>query len=163
MSRRRCFLWGTARFPIWNRSGTSSFTSSVTIAGRRIKVPSKPKRPCSYPGCPKLTHGRFCEEHEKKESQRYEKYDRDPAVKKRYGRAWKRIRDRYIAQHPLCEQCLKQNKVTPAEEVHNILPLSRGGTHCEDNLMSLCTPCHSKITALDGDRWTPKKRDYPEG
>lgn len=121
-------------------------------------MPTKPKRPCSHPGCPKLTDGRYCHEHQLLENKRYEKYDRDPAVKKRYGRAWKRIRDRYIAQHPLCEQCLKQNKVTAAEEVHHILPLSRGGTHCEDNLMSLCTPCHSKITASDGDRWTPKHR-----
>ena len=41
-------------------------------------VPTKPKRPCSYPGCPKLTDGRFCEEHAKAEAKRYEKYDRDP-------------------------------------------------------------------------------------
>lgn len=55
-------------------------------------MPKKPKRPCSFPGCPKLTDGRFCEEHEKLENKRYEKYDRDPAVRRRYGRAWKRIR-----------------------------------------------------------------------
>lgn len=56
-------------------------------------MPRKPKRPCSYPGCPNLTYGRFCPEHEKKEAKRYEKYDRDPNTKRRYGRAWKRIRD----------------------------------------------------------------------
>ena len=28
-------------------------------------MPRKPKRPCSYPGCPNLTDGRFCEEHSK--------------------------------------------------------------------------------------------------
>ena len=60
-------------------------------------MPRKPKRPCSYPGCPKLTGGRFCEEHAKLEAQRYEKYDRDPETKRRYGRAWKRIRDSYAA------------------------------------------------------------------
>ena len=64
-------------------------------------MPTKPKRPCSYPGCPKLTDGRFCEEHAKAEAKRYEQYDRDPAVRRRYGRAWKRIRDRYIQEHPL--------------------------------------------------------------
>ena len=26
-------------------------------------MPYKPKRPCSYPGCPRLTSGRYCEEH----------------------------------------------------------------------------------------------------
>ena len=61
-------------------------------------MPKKPKRPCSYPGCPKLTDSRFCEEHAKAEAKRYEKYDRDPAVRRRYGRAWKRIRDSYVEQ-----------------------------------------------------------------
>ena len=113
----------------------------------------KTKRPCSSPGCPELTDGRFCPEHAKKEASRYEKYQRDPETRKRYGRAWKRIRDRYITAHPLCEECKRQGKLTPAAEVHHILPLSRGGTHDESNLMALCTPCHSAITARDGDRW----------
>ena len=120
-------------------------------------MPKKPKRPCSYPGCPMLTDGRFCTEHQKQENKRYEKYDRLPEVKKRYGRAWKRIRDRHIAQHPLCEVCKKNGKLTPAEEVHHIVPLSRGGTHENSNLMSLCKACHSKITAKDGDRWGSRK------
>ncbi len=94
-------------------------------------MPYKPKRPCSYPGCPKLTDGRYCEEHQKIVTAHYNKHERDPASKKRYGRAWKRIRDRYIAAHPLCEECRKAGKVTPAEEVHHIKPLSRGGTHAE--------------------------------
>lgn len=116
-------------------------------------MPYKPKRPCSHPGCPNLTDGRFCEEHAKLEAKRYEKYDRDPAVKKRYGRTWKRIRDRYIAAHPLCEQCEQQGRTTLAEEVHHIKPLSQGGTNDVGNLMSLCTPCHSEITAREGGRW----------
>lgn len=116
-------------------------------------VPRKPKRPCSHPGCPKLTDGRFCEEHAKQEAKRYEKYDRDPAVRRRYGRAWIRIRNRYAAAHPFCEDCYKRGILTPMEEVHHILPLSRGGTHADNNLMSLCKSCHSRITAEMGDRW----------
>ena len=54
--------------------------------------------------------GRFCEEHQKEENRRYEKYGRDPAVRRRYGRAWKRIRDKYASEHPLCEQCLKAGR-----------------------------------------------------
>ena len=73
-------------------------------------MPTKPKRPCSYPSCPRLTSGRFCEEHAKQEARRYEKYDRDPATRKRYGRAWKRIRERYIAAHPLCEKCRERGR-----------------------------------------------------
>ena len=116
-------------------------------------MPRKPKRPCSHPGCPKLTDGRFCEEHAKQEAKRYEKYDRDPAVRRRYGRAWIRIRNRYAAAHPFCEDCYKRGILTPMEEVHHILPLSRGGTHADNHLLSLCKSCHSRITAEMGDRW----------
>ena len=116
-------------------------------------MPMKPKRPCSFPGCPELTDDRFCDEHAKQEARRYERYGRDPVVKKRYGRTWKRIRDRYIKSHPLCERCAKDEKVTLAEEVHHIKTLAHGGTNDEDNLMSLCKSCHSCITAESGDRW----------
>ena len=116
-------------------------------------MPRKPKRPCSYPGCPKLTDGRFCEEHAKQEAKRYEKYDRDPATHRRYGRAWKRIRDSYVSQHPLCEVCLKEGRFVETEEVHHMKPLAEGGTHARDNLIALCKSCHSKIHAERGDRW----------
>jgi len=116
-------------------------------------MPYKPKRPCSHPGCPELVDGRFCEAHAKQETRRYEKYDRDPASHKRYGRTWSKIRDRYISAHPLCGQCLKHDVMTAAEEVHHIKPLAQGGTHAEENLMSLCKSCHSRITAREGGRW----------
>jgi 5-methylcytosine-specific restriction protein A len=32
----------------------------------------------------------------------------------------------------------------PADEVHHILPIDQGGTHAENNLMSLCQSCHTK-------------------
>ncbi|MDU5893093.1 MAG: HNH endonuclease signature motif containing protein, partial [Atopobium minutum] len=116
-------------------------------------MPRKPKKPCSYPGCPNLTDGRFCEEHQKKYNRDYEKYNRDKNAKRKYGHVWKRIRDRYIAAHPLCEECLKEGHYTKATEVHHRTPLSWGGTHREDNLEALCHECHSRITALMGDRW----------
>lgn len=121
-------------------------------------MPRKPKRPCSFPGCPNLTDGRFCEEHQKQENRRYEKYDRDPAVRRRYGRAWKRIRDSYAAAHPLCEECLKAGRYTATEEIHHRLPLSQGGTHDRENLMALCKSCHAKVHAERGDRWHNRQK-----
>ena len=76
-----------------------------------------------------------------------------PATKRRYGRAWKRIRDRYMNAHPLCERCLSEGRYVKAEQVHHKLPLAEGGTHRDDNLMSLCSACHAKIHAERGDRW----------
>ena len=90
-------------------------------------MPKKPDKPCSYPGCPNLVPAgqSFCKEHMKQMNQRYERYGRDREAKRKYGRQWERIRK----------------------------PLSEGGTHDEDNLMSLCKRCHSKIHAERGDRW----------
>lgn len=117
-------------------------------------MPYKPKRPCAYPGCGRLAVSeQYCAEHQKAMDKHYNQYERDPASNKRYGRAWKRIRDRYIKSHPLCEECEKQGKLTPAEEVHHILPLSKGGGNEKSNLMALCKSCHSRITAESGDRW----------
>lgn len=116
-------------------------------------MPRKPKKPCSNPSCSKLVEGRFCDKHLKEYNRAYEKYERDPAIKKRYGRAWQKIRNKYINTNPICEECFKKNVFTKADEVHHILPLSKGGNHNEDNLMSLCKPCHSRISAKDGDRW----------
>ena len=109
-------------------------------------MPRKPKRPCSFPGCGRLTDDRYCDEHRLIAVRHYNKYQRDPDTKQRYGRAWRRIRARYIQAHPLCEQCEKEGRLTPAEEVHHILPLAVGGTHDENNLMALCKSCHSRIT-----------------
>lgn len=116
-------------------------------------MPRKPKRPCSHPACPALTEGLYCDKHARLMTQHYERYQRDPATKKRYDRQWRRIRDQYIDAHPLCEKCQERSRVTPAEEVHHIVPLARGGTHDPSNLMSLCKPCHSRLTATEGGRW----------
>lgn len=117
-------------------------------------MPYKPKRPCAYPGCGRLADsGQYCAEHLKVMNGCYNQYQRDPASNKRYGRTWKRIRDRYIKAHPLCEECKKASRLMPAEEVHHILPLSHGGTNDTNNLMALCKSCHSRISAESGDRW----------
>ena len=149
-------MWAIVRLDTWNRSGTSSSTNWANCSDGGNPMPRKPKRPCSHPGCPKLTDGRFCEEHARQEAKRYEKYDRDPATRRRYGRAWKRIRDSYVSQHPLCEQCLKEGRLVETEEVHHRKPLAEGGTHARDNLIALCKSCHSKIHAERGDRWKKK-------
>ena len=111
-------------------------------------MPKRPLRPCSHPGCPNLCEGQFCEQHRVEERRRYDKYERSSDVNRKYGRAWKRIRDRYAAEHPLCEMCLKEGRLTPVQEVHHILPVSKGGTHARDNLMSLCQSCHTKTCLL---------------
>lgn len=112
-------------------------------------MPRKPKHPCHHPGCPRLTESRYCEEH----TREYERYGRNPETKKRYGRAWKRIRDSYVKTHPFCELCYQKGILVETEEVHHKVLLSEGGTHDRGNLIALCSSCHRRIHAERGDRW----------
>lgn len=56
-------------------------------------------------------------------------------------------------QHPLCEDCLEEDKVTQAVEVHHIRPILTGKDELEmaelaynpSNLRSLCKECHNNI------------------
>lgn len=121
-------------------------------------MPRKPKHPCHYPGCPELTDSRFCEKHTKLSNKNYEKYERPYKASERYGRKWRRVRDAYIRLHPLCEDCLELGltPVNKSEEVHHILPKSKGGSDDFSNLRALCKSCHSRHTAEEGDRWHNK-------
>ena len=117
-----------------------------------VPMPYRPKKPCAHPGCPALTYTVFCPAHEKQDARAYEKYKRDPATRKRYGRAWQHIRTLYIAAHPLCEQCAADGRLTPAREVHHVIPLADGGSHDDENLIALCKACHSGITRSTSNR-----------
>jgi 5-methylcytosine-specific restriction protein A len=122
-------------------------------AAEVLPMPSKPKRPCGHPGCPNLTDGYFCPAHTKAEQKRYNRYDRNPESNRRYGRAWKKIRAAFLAANPLCEICQKTGRLTPATLAHHKKPLAEGGTNSFDNLTALCTECHSRLHAEQGDRW----------
>lgn len=123
-------------------------------------MPRKPKKPCSYPGCPKLTDGRYCQEHQSLVHKQYNRYSRNAAHRKRYGAAWKKVRDAYAAAHQLCEVCLREGRYVKMEEVHHVKPLSEGGTHEMSNLIALCKSCHSRIHSTREDRWKRKPREY---
>ena len=116
-------------------------------------MPYKPKRPCSHSGCPELTNGRFCEEHAKQEAARYEKYQRDPATRKRYGKTWRKIRTAFLSANPLCEICKSDDKLIPAELVHHIVPLADGGTNEWSNLQALCSNCHSSLHLTERNKY----------
>ena len=121
----------------------------------RSAMPRKPKRPCRMTGCPNLTDRKscYCEAHEKVMQRHYDHFTRGYDQHARYGSVWRRIRDRYLAGHPLCEKCKEQGRYILAMLVHHIRPLADGGTHEESNLMSLCVSCHERIHRRgSGDR-----------
>jgi 5-methylcytosine-specific restriction protein A len=116
-----------------------------------IAVPYKPKHPCAYGGCRELTTDRYCEQHRKDETKRYNKYDRDPASNKRYSGSWKQISKAYRQANPLCELCLADGQLVPADLVHHKRKLTDGGTNDRSNLQALCQECHSRLHAERGD------------
>ena len=69
-----------------------------------------------------------------------------PARHRFYGSArWRRLRDYFIARHPLCAECLKNGVITPAVIVDHIVPIAEGGAELdESNLQSLCPACHNR-------------------
>lgn len=81
---------------------------------------------------------------------------------------WKRLRNWYIRQHPLCEIHLKHGISKPAQEVHHKQFITSGKTEeeqrllCfdENNLMSLCTVCHHGLHNLADLRHTKYIDDY---
>jgi 5-methylcytosine-specific restriction protein A len=116
-------------------------------------MPYKPQHPCAHPGCPHLTESRYCAEHSKSEAKRYNHNERDPDSNKRYGRRWKQIRSSFMMTHPLCELCKADGKLIPADLVHHKRKLTDGGTNEWENLMALCTECHSRLHVKEGDRF----------
>ena len=80
-----------------------------------MPMPRKPKKPCAFPGCPKLTDGLYCEEHKKIVNQQYEKYGRKYKRSERYGSAWQKVRTRYVKLHPFCELCFEEGYIGHAD------------------------------------------------
>lgn len=114
-------------------------------------MPFKQKRPCSHPGCPELvTDGRYCPTHEQ-QHRRADDERRGSSAARGYGKRWRLLRARYLAQHPNCAECDRQGKLTPAEVVDHITP-HRGDQNLlydPDNLQSLCKRCHDEKTARE--------------
>jgi len=69
-----------------------------------------------------------------------------------YDAAWRRLRNAYISEHPLCEHCRAVGLIVPAREVDHVVAF--GGP--EDplrlewrNLQALCRRCHAQKTAKE--------------
>ena len=111
-----------------------------------MSIPYKPKKPCGYSGCSKLTTGGPCPEHKRKINRQYDK-QRGTSGERGYDATEQKVREIKANQDPLCEDCLKSGIVKPLKIVHHIKPIE---THPElrlvmENLMSLCNECHEQV------------------
>lgn len=74
---------------------------------------------------------------------------------------WRNCRSEYMKKAKgLCEDCLKENKITPAEEVHHIKPITPFNVNDPEitlnfsNLVALCRECHRKRHGARERRYT---------
>ncbi|MDO0945928.1 HNH endonuclease [Chromohalobacter israelensis] len=74
---------------------------------------------------------------------------RGTAASRGYGHKWRKAREAYLKQHPLCVFCQQRGRLTPATVVDHIEP-HRGDMKLfwrRSNWQSLCKPCHDRDKA----------------
>lgn len=112
-------------------------------------------RPCTATGCWRLVTSRSgrCEVHPKPKrpkDQRTSDARRGSAAARGYDSRWRKLRNRFIREHPLCIHCKAEGRTKEAEEVDHIIPLRQGGARLDPaNLQSLCRRCHQRKTARE--------------
>lgn len=92
----------------------------------------------------------YCDEH------RIDVPVRENAAERGYDRRWRDARARYLSEHPLCAECTRRGRVTPARVVDHVVP-HKGDQLLfwdETNWQSLCDytsryNCHGKKTASE--------------
>lgn len=111
-------------------------------------MPVAPLRVCSVPGCSQRTPKGKCAEHQRT-TRLHERrhYTGIPGVN--YGRKWRKARERFIAEHPLCVRCQARGIVTPSDVVNHIVPHNGDPVLFwdESNWESLCFSDHNAETA----------------
>lgn len=106
---------------------------------------------CRQAGCIALVKSKdgLCDKHR---AQRFADYNRqrDQHAKQRQrfytSKAWRSVRDQHLRDNPLCAECLKLDKITPATIVHHIIEtkdLPRDRWLDRDNLESVCSFHHA--------------------
>ena len=114
---------------------------------------------CGHAGCMRLIPRteRFCDRHKQIKLQNRKIYDqkRGSATQRGYTSRWAHASKEYLKEHPLCVECQKHGKVTPATEVDHIKPWNDCGQWDrelfwdESNWQALCHECHSRKTVKE--------------
>lgn len=108
-------------------------------------MPASAPRPCTYPGCGVLvSQGARCPKHHH-DKQRASANDRG------YGSKWRKARERFLYDNPLCRHHEQQGQLVPATVVDHIIPHrgDLGLMWSQSNWQALCKPCHDKKTATE--------------
>ncbi len=129
-------------------------------------MPWAPPKPCTFPCCGKINCTVHAPDWRKKEGQRLTDARRGSAAERGYGTEWRRLRDTFIASHPICADPFQihQGRPSPAGVVDHLKPHKGPGDPLLldwKNLESLCAGCHNKKTAqADGGFGNPKSQNW---
>lgn len=107
-------------------------------------MPSRALRPCLYPGCRELTTDGHCPKHPKHST--YDKY-RESSSKRGYDSKWRRYREHYLANHPLCVKCGRI--ATDIDHIKAVNGQTDPLFWVESNHQALCHECHSRKTSTE--------------
>ncbi|MEN6567187.1 MAG: HNH endonuclease signature motif containing protein [Veillonellales bacterium] len=115
-------------------------------------MPQRSSKPCRKIGCPNLTTDKsgYCDEHKN-----YYEQQRGSSNQRGYNSRWQKYRVSFLRSHPLCAECERQGKLTPATVVDHIKP-HKGNMRLfwdPSNHQSLCKQCHDTKTAKEDGRW----------
>jgi 5-methylcytosine-specific restriction protein A len=140
----------------------SSTRKSRANKGGADNMPSKPPKPCCAPGCPTLTHSRYCPQHAS-QARRIEDSRRGSAASRGYGSKWTRWSAAHRRRFPVCQLCALEGRTTPSDLSHHLHPVSQGGAVFvpDDQLLAVCRDCHPRVEPL-GERWR-EAADPPRG
>ncbi len=62
------------------------------------------------------------------------------------------MRERVLAEEPLCRLCLERGRAVPTKIADHIIPKAEGGSDDRENYQGLCTPCSDAKTAEEAAR-----------
>lgn len=115
-------------------------------------MPNAAPKPCLHPLCKKLVHfsERYCETHRKQVHKQVDER-RGSAHSRGYTGEWKRAREAYLRDNPLCVHCRADHCITPATVVDHVVP-HKGNMRLfwdQNNWQALCKMHHDRKTATE--------------
>lgn len=77
---------------------------------------------------------------------------RGSSASRGYDRQWRKYRQAYLAEHPLCVACQRDGRLTAALHIDHVKPVDGQDDPLfweESNHQGLCASCHSQKTARE--------------
>lgn len=131
---------------------------------RKEAMPSKPKKPCSQPGCPELVTTSKCAEHSKQARKARTVTGTKSSKPSGYGADWPTIRGRFLYRNAWCVLCGAPSTVADHHPLTFKALKAQGvaDPHSDHRLRALCSRCHNQHTANTTPGGWASEKQQPE-